>query len=52
MLLRVAKSPYWLERCAERAENTALIVSVNANMLLCLLRSIAPGWEPLEIERT
>jgi len=47
MLSRVAESLYWLGRYAERAENTARIVIVNANMLLDLPRGISPGWEPL-----
>ena len=47
MLSRVAENIYWLSRYVERAENTARIVSVNANLLLDLPRGIAPGWRPL-----
>jgi uncharacterized alpha-E superfamily protein len=47
MLSRVAENIYWLGRYTERAENTARIVSVNANLLLDLPRGIAPGWAPL-----
>ncbi len=47
MLSRVAETIYWLARQVERAENTARIVSVNANLLLDLPRGIAPGWKPL-----
>lgn len=47
MLSRVAENIYWLARSIERAENTARIVAVNANLLLDLPRGIAPGWRPL-----
>lgn len=47
MLSRVAENIYWLSRCVERAENTARIVSVNANLLLDLPKGTAPGWRPL-----
>jgi uncharacterized alpha-E superfamily protein len=47
MLSRVAENIYWLGRCLERAEDTARIVSVNANLLLDLPKGIAPGWQPL-----
>ncbi|MBK1650245.1 alpha-E domain-containing protein [Rhabdochromatium marinum] len=47
MLSRVAENIYWLARYIERAENTARLVSVNANLLLDLPRGIAPGWQPL-----
>lgn len=47
MLSRVAENTYWLARYIERAENTARIVSVNANLLLDLPKGIAPGWRPL-----
>ena len=47
MLSRVAENLYWLGRYIERAENTARIVAVNANLLLDLPKGIAPGWEPL-----
>jgi uncharacterized alpha-E superfamily protein len=47
MLSRVAENLYWLARYVERAENTARIVNVNANLLLDLPKGIAPGWKPL-----
>ena len=47
MLSRVAEHIYWLSRYVERAENTARIVTVNANLLLDLPKGIAPGWRPL-----
>jgi uncharacterized alpha-E superfamily protein len=47
MLSRVAENLYWLARCVERAENTARIVTVNANLLLDLPKGVAPGWRPL-----
>lgn len=47
MLSRVAENIYWMARYVERAENTARIVTVNANLLLDLPKGIAPGWRPL-----
>jgi uncharacterized alpha-E superfamily protein len=47
MLSRVAQNVYWLARYIERAEDTARIVTVNANLLLDLPKGIAPGWRPL-----
>ncbi len=47
MLSRVANSIYWLGRFIERTENTARIVSVNANLLLDTPKSMSPGWQPL-----
>ena len=47
MLSRVAENIYWLARYVERAENTARLVNVNANLLLDLPKGIAPGWAPL-----
>jgi uncharacterized alpha-E superfamily protein len=47
MLSRVAENIYWLARYLERAEDTARIVMVNANLLLDLPKGIAPGWRPL-----
>ncbi|EGV32429.1 protein of unknown function DUF403 [Thiorhodococcus drewsii AZ1] len=47
MLSRVAENIYWLSRYVERAENTARIVTVNANLLMDLPKGIAPGWRPL-----
>src|SRR6202158_4442328 len=47
MLSRVAENVYWLARYLERAENTARIVNVNANLLLDLPHEYRPGWLPL-----
>lgn len=47
LLSRVAETVYWLSRNIERAENTARIIMVNANLLLDLPKGIAPGWEPI-----
>jgi uncharacterized alpha-E superfamily protein len=47
MLSRVAESLYWTARYLERAENTARLVTVNANLLLDLPRGAQPEWEPL-----
>jgi uncharacterized alpha-E superfamily protein len=47
MLSRVAENIYWLARYLERAEDTARIVMVSANLLLDLPKGIAPGWRPL-----
>ncbi|HEX9626168.1 MAG TPA: alpha-E domain-containing protein [Acidiferrobacterales bacterium] len=49
MLSRVANSVYWLARYIERAENTARLVSVNANLVLDTPKGMSPGWEPLVI---
>jgi uncharacterized alpha-E superfamily protein len=47
MLSRVAENIYWMARYVERAENTARIINVNANLLLDLPQGIAPGWAPI-----
>ena len=47
MLSRVADNLYWLARYLERAENLARLVDVNANLMLDLPKSLAPGWLPL-----
>lgn len=47
MLSRVANNIYWTSRYLERAENTARIVNVHANMLLDLPSHLGVGWEPL-----
>ncbi len=47
MLSRVAENLYWLARYIERAEDTARIITVNANLLLDLPKGVAPGWRPL-----
>ena len=47
MLSRVAESLYWLGRYHERAENTARLIQVNANLILDLPKGLVPDWEPL-----
>jgi len=47
MLSRVADAIYWMARYIERAENTARIVNVNANLLLDLPGKVRPGWQPI-----
>ena len=47
MLSRVAENIYWLGRYLERAENTARIVNVNANLLLDLPKHVRLGWAPI-----
>ncbi len=47
MLSRVAQRLYWMARYIERAENTARLVNVYANLLLDLPRTIRLGWQPL-----
>ena len=47
MLSRVAESLYWLGRYHERAENTARLIKVNANLILDLPKGLVPDWEPL-----
>lgn len=47
MLSRVAENLYWFARYIERAENTARIVNVNANLLMDTPKGITPGWQPL-----
>lgn len=47
MLSRVAETIYWMARYIERAENTARLISVNANLLMDLPKGVAPGWAPL-----
>ena len=47
LLSRVAETLYWTARYVERAENTARIIMVNANLLLDLPKGISPGWEPI-----
>ena len=46
MLSRVANNLYWLGRYLERAENTARIVNVNANLILDLPKHIRLAWAP------
>ncbi len=47
MLSRVAETIYWLGRYMERAENSARLINVNANLLLDLPHDLTPGWQPL-----
>lgn len=45
MLSRVAEHLYWMARYLERAENTARLITANANLILDLPKSIRPGWD-------
>ena len=47
MLSRVADNLYWFGRYLQRAENTARVVNVHANLLFDLPRKVQFGWEPL-----
>ncbi len=47
MLSRVAENLYWFGRYVQRAENTARLINVNANLLLDLPRRVTLGWAPL-----
>ena len=47
MLSRVAENTYWMARYLERAEDTARLVNVTANLFLDLPRKFQIGWEPL-----
>ncbi len=47
MLSRVAETIYWLARYIERAENTARLLRVNAQLVMDTPRGVNPGWEPL-----
>jgi uncharacterized alpha-E superfamily protein len=47
VLARVAENVYWLARYLERAENSARLISVNANLLLDVQRGYELGWLPL-----
>jgi uncharacterized alpha-E superfamily protein len=46
-LSRTAQRTYWFARYLERAESTARLVNVNANMLIDLPVHIPLGWQPL-----
>tara|TARA_R110000787_G_scaffold57600_3_gene131469 strand:+ start:63 stop:992 length:930 start_codon:yes stop_codon:yes gene_type:complete len=47
MLSRVADDLYWFGRYLQRAENTARLINVNANLLLDLPKNTVFGWQPL-----
>lgn len=47
MLSRVADNLYWFGRYVQRAENTARLINVNANLMLDLPRRVQLGWAPL-----
>ena len=47
MLSRVAANIYWFGRYIERAESTARLIGVNANLLLDLPQRLKFGWAPL-----
>ncbi|MFC0266501.1 alpha-E domain-containing protein [Kushneria aurantia] len=47
MLSRVAENLYWMARYVERAEDTARLVSVNANLLLDMPSRAALSWSTL-----
>lgn len=47
MLSRVADNLYWFGRYIQRAENTARLINVNANLMLDLPRRMPLGWSPL-----
>ncbi len=47
MLSRVADNLYWFGRYLQRAENTARLILVHANLLLDLPRKIKLGWAPM-----
>ncbi|MGQ0700989.1 MAG: alpha-E domain-containing protein [Panacagrimonas sp.] len=47
MLSRVANNLYWFGRYLQRAENTARLINVNANLLLDLPKNVTFGWEAL-----
>ena len=46
MLSRVADNLYWFGRYLQRAENTARLINVNANLMLDLPKGVI-GWEHL-----
>ena len=46
-LSRVVESIYWMGRYLERAESTARLVAVNANLLMDLPAGTSLGWRPL-----
>lgn len=46
-LSSMAKRSYWFGRYLERAENTARLISVNANLFIDLPVRLPLGWQPL-----
>ena len=46
-LSSMAKRSYWFGRYLERTENTARLISVNANLLIDLPVRLPLGWQPL-----
>lgn len=46
-LSRVAERLYWLGRHIERAESTARLITVNANLLIDFPARLPLGWRPL-----
>ena len=47
MLSRVAETLYWMARYIERAENTARLLRVNAQLVLDTPKGVTPGWDAL-----
>jgi len=47
MLSRVADNLYWFGRYIQRAENTARLININANLVLDLPRRVTLGWAPV-----
>ena len=47
MLSRVADNLYWFGRYLQRADNTARVINVHANLMLDLPRNVPVGWAPL-----
>jgi uncharacterized alpha-E superfamily protein len=47
LLSRLAQTAYWIGRYVERAENTARLVMVNANLVMDLPKGIKLGWYPV-----
>lgn len=47
LLSRLAQTAYWIGRYIERAENTARLVMVNANLVMDLPSGIRLGWYPV-----
>lgn len=47
MLSRVAETIYWFARYVERAENTARLLRVNAQLVMDTPKGVTPEWETL-----